>query len=402
VGPFASAANGLITDPVLLRAVFAGLVLLMCLLWAAAAAWADALSRGQALGVVGAASVLIVLAPPLLLTDVFNYLAFARLGVQHGLNPYLNAPADVPHDSILPYVTWRRHRSAYGPLFTLLTYPTAWLGIVGGVWALKAVTVAAAVWCAGLVGACAERLGRSPGRAVLLMGLNPILLVYAVGGAHNDYLMVLGLLGGTYLVLTGRERAAPWAVVAAIGMKASALLITPFVLLGARDRRATALVFAVAAALLALLTALVFGTHAPGLAEQQSAATRFSIPHVLATLVGHGEYRQCANLFVCSPAGVELAATAVLAVGMAGLLWATWRGLDWVTAAGWAGILLVVTLGAVFPWYLLWPLPFAILSRSSALQAATAALAGFLLVTHQPFLYLVAWSYHHLLLPVLP
>ena len=49
------------------------------------------------------------------------------------------------------YVTWRRHRSAYGPLFTLLSYPTAWLGIAGAVWALKAVTVAAAVGLAGLV-----------------------------------------------------------------------------------------------------------------------------------------------------------------------------------------------------------------------------------------------------------
>ena len=59
--------------------------------------------------------------------------------------------------------------------------------------------------------------------------------------------------------------------------------------------------FAIAAAILAALTAVVFGTRAPGLAEQQAAATRSLIPHMVATLFGHGGYRRCASLFVCSP-----------------------------------------------------------------------------------------------------
>ena len=52
----------------------------------------------------------------------------------------------------------------------------------------------------------------------------------------------------------------------------------------------------------------------------------------------------------------------------------TWRGGDWVAAAGWAGIVLAASLFQPMPWYVMWALPFAALARSRALYVGTIAL----------------------------
>ena len=65
----------------------------------------------------------------------------------------------------------------------------------------------ASLGCVALVWACATRLGRPALPATLFFGLNPVLLAYAVGGAHNDLLMLVAALGGIYLLLGGRQSA---------------------------------------------------------------------------------------------------------------------------------------------------------------------------------------------------
>jgi hypothetical protein len=333
---------------------------------------------------VALAGVAIVLGPPFRLTDAFNYVDFARMGVLHGLNPYVHAPIDAMRDPIFRLTSWRHQPTSYGPLFTLLTYPLAWLGVAGALWTLKALTVAAAVGAAALLGACARRLERPVSRAVVIFGLNPVVLVYGLGGVHNDFLMALAFLGAVYLILGGRERGAGWAGAAAAGVKASAIPLLPFLALGApRPRRALAWL-AIAGATLTGLTLLAFGSRAPGLAQQQASVTRYSLPHVVASALGHGAYRKCAGVARCTTIGTQWAATAVLAIGLAGLLWWTWRHRDWITGAGWAAVLLVVTLTSIMPWYLMWVLPLAILSRSRALWAVTAVLAAFILLPAGP------------------
>jgi alpha-1,6-mannosyltransferase len=62
----------------------------------AAALWA---------GVVVAYGVLL-LGPPLPLTDLFNYLHYGRMGPRYGLNPYVALPLDAPRDAAYPYSNW--------------------------------------------------------------------------------------------------------------------------------------------------------------------------------------------------------------------------------------------------------------------------------------------------------
>ena len=77
--------------------------MLSALLWALVVWLAPKLSRRAGLlwSVVGL-HVVFLLAPPLLSQDVFSYIAYARLGVEHGLNPYAFRPFDIPARSRLP------------------------------------------------------------------------------------------------------------------------------------------------------------------------------------------------------------------------------------------------------------------------------------------------------------
>ena len=105
---------------------------------------ADIPRRGAIWTVVGL-HVLFLLGPPLLSQDVFSYIAYARLGVEHGLSPYTHSPIDIPGDAVFAFAGSKDAVSVYGPAFTLLTYPLAPLGVPAAFWILKAVTAAASL-----------------------------------------------------------------------------------------------------------------------------------------------------------------------------------------------------------------------------------------------------------------
>ena len=47
------------------------------------------------------------------------------------------------------------------------------------------------------------------------------------------------------------------------------------------------------------------------------------------------------------------------------LLWRTWRGYDWVAASGWALLAISVTSTWLLAWYILWPLPLAVIAATA-------------------------------------
>ena len=95
------------------------------LLWLTSKFGESALPKRFAIALVLALHAIVFVGPVLLSTDVFSYIAYARMGVEHGLNPYLHGPAAISHDPIFRYVghDWRQTPTAYGPLYTLLSYP---------------------------------------------------------------------------------------------------------------------------------------------------------------------------------------------------------------------------------------------------------------------------------------
>lgn len=315
------------------------------------------------------------LSPVLLSHDAFSYVDYARLAVVHGLDPYLHAPDAVPTDPVFARVTWTESTSAYGPLFTLATYPLAWLPVGVAVATLKATAALSVAAVAAAVARVAAWRGLDPLRAAAFVALNPLVLVHVVGGAHNDGLTMALAMIGVAAVLAGLRATGGASLIAAAAIKSSALLIAPFALLGTRSVR---LAFGALGAALALAAAshLAFGwdwTHAFGLAgENQDRTSHMSVPVTFARLTGLG----------AGP--VRAAALALYGLGFAGLLAWTWRGGDWVRAAAWASLGLLLATSWLLPWYLIWALPLVAISRDRTLALLTLALTAYQLGARIP------------------
>jgi hypothetical protein len=334
-----------------------------------------------------AAHLVLLLGPPLLSQDVFGYLDFARLGALHGLDPYTHVAAQVPTDPAYLFVGWPFQNSPYGPLFTLASYAIAPLGLAGGLWTLKALAVLSSLTAVALVARAAGKEGHSRRYTAAFLGLNPVLLVLAVGGAHNDTLLLLAL--GAALVLTAgshpRFRAGAAALVAGVAIKVTAGLALPFLLLGAgrdgsrtRERLRVAGATGVSLALLAILGLIGFGSHAFGfisaVSEQQQLVATHSVPAETARLIGlHGTPSWWRHCFIAGFVVIFVYA-----------LWRTLRGADWRVAAGWTTLALLLSTAWLLPWYAVWPLPLAAVSGDRRLRAATLVFCAYALLIHLP------------------
>jgi hypothetical protein len=330
--------------------------------------------------------------PPLLSHDVYSYVDYARLGAVHGLDPYVHPPAAEPADPAFADVTWVDTTSAYGPLFTLATYPLAQLPVGLAVLALKLVAAGSVLALALIVARVAPARGVDPTRAAAFVALNPLVLVHVVGGAHNDGLTMALALLSVAAILAACERTGGAALVAAVAVKSSAALLAPFALLATLERGPAGRLrpydgrfrpvgrFAagalVAAAAIALAAQLAFGwdwLHAFGLAgENQGRTSHMSIPITASRLTG------------LEPDPIRIAALLLYAALFAYLLAWTWRGNDWIRAAAWASLGLLLASSWLLPWYLIWALPLAAISRDRPLQLLTLALTAYQLGARIP------------------
>jgi hypothetical protein len=333
---------------------------------------APAIPRRLLWGVTAGAVVAFVLSPPLLSLDVFSYVSYARIAGEHGLNPYATAPADVPGDPALPFVEdWRESVSVYGPLFTFLTAPLGKLSVGAAVWMLKVVaglSVGAIAWT---VAGLAALRGIDQRFAVALVALNPLVLVHVVGGAHNDALMAALMMLAVAGIVLERQLLGGIGVVAAAAVKASALIVLPFALLGAGRRGRLLAGFAIGAAAVVGAGLTLFGTSldeaAKVVGQNQGLTSRASVPGTISRELG---------LDLDAVRAVFLAA---LAIALAGLLVWVARGADWVRGTAWGVFALLVATSYLTPWYLVWALPHAALSRDRVLAGCMVLMSAFLL-----------------------
>lgn len=329
--------------------------------------------------VVGVLCALLLLTPPLQLTDVFDYLGYARLGALHGLNPYTHVLAAVSQDPSYVFSTWHNLHSPYGELFTALSYPLGLVPLSVATWTLKVATIAAAGGLLWLIAVCARRLGRDPRFPVAFIAFNPIFLAYALGGFHNDLFMLLASTGAIALFLARRDRAAGALLIVAVAIKFMALLILPFMVLAAwRDgRRWRVLTGAVLAAVaLVALSLLLFGATLPNVAQQTKILTQFSIPNLvgLAFGVGGGTHTVLRDMTIL----VGLVTIYQL------VRYARDSRRDWIAGSGWATVALIASASWLMPWYVIWVLPLAALGRSRALRVTAVVATLFLILTLSP------------------
>jgi Glycosyltransferase family 87 len=331
----------------------------------------------------------ITLSPQLELSDIFNYLGYARLGSLHGLNPYTHVIANEQYDPVSLFVTWHHWPSPYGPLFTLLTYPLGGMSLSGGYWVIKVAMVLLSAGFVALVWQSARQLGHDPRFAVLFVAANPIVLIYEVGGFHNDPVMLLPAVTALSLLLARRYRWAGVALAMAIAVKFTAVLLLPFLMIAARPaRRSLHVLVGVGAGgiPLAVTSVAAFGFALPNAADQSTIVTALSVVNLVGVILGFGG--TTGGVAVASKVALLASVTALVAL-------AARRGRpDWLSGGGWATLALLACMSWFMPWYISWALPLAALSASPQLRRAALAFTAFAAITFLPVTRTVLTNLH--------
>ena len=158
------------------------------------------------------------------------------MGELYGFNPYLAGPHALAVDPLYQYIgsKWIDTPTVYGPVFTALSYLLAPLSISASVFAYKAIAALSSLAIVALVWNGARLRGVDQTRAAALVGLNPLIVVYGVGGGHNDLLMLAPMVAGIVLLLQRRGRLGAGSIVLGAAVKVTAGLMLPFALADAR------------------------------------------------------------------------------------------------------------------------------------------------------------------------
>jgi hypothetical protein len=423
-GPLGGLAPWVTRDPKILRDLFTGALVVMYACYLASLRYAPRAPAAWTIAAILAVHAILFLSPPLALTDVFNYVNYGRMEVVHHLNPYTTVPILEPHnDPAFSLSNWHQLLSPYGPLFTLITFVVVPLGLAGSFWALKAVLMIASlslifvVWKAArlLADRAPEDAGRGsrlridPVAAIALVGLNPIVIMWGLGGDHNDFITMLFVMLAFYALLRAgtmpgvagpaEEEAskrtelllmagAGASLMTAVALKASAGILIPIVL-GSQlagwgsgrsavlhRRHLLQLLAGMALAALVWGTASVaaFGPHLPDLATQGRLVTMDSVPNLLGMALLQGGETTTLRLILSGVLALTIVACSVLA----------YRRRESLSGAGWATVALLVTLSWVLPWYVLWLLPLAALAGSRRLRTVALVLGVYFIAAWSP------------------
>lgn len=303
--------------------------------------------------------------PPLFSRDVYSYLAQGAMA-EAGLEVYRDGPAVLggPLAAEVPAI-WQHTPTPYGPVALLLARVVVRVTgdhVVPGVLAMRLVALLGTAVLAVTLPALARRCGVDPAHAVWLGLLNPLVILHLVGGAHNDAVMLAGLVAGLLAALDRRP------VVAAVLVTLAALVKAP---------AAAGLVF-VAPLWAARLTGPLARSRAWLATATVSAATAFGVTALAGTGVGwigalhtpvsSGNWSPSSTMgrltrLLLEQIGADVAPHAVTFWRWAGLVavlgagsvaWLRRDRLGPVHALGLALGAVVVFGPAIRPWYLLW------------------------------------------------
>ncbi|GLZ34269.1 hypothetical protein Lesp02_64560 [Lentzea sp. NBRC 105346] len=317
----------------------------------------------------------LLFAPPLFSKDIYSYLAQGQLALT-GFDPYAVGPS-VLQSTLSENVSWVwQHTPApYGPLFILVAKAIVWAtggSVIGGVVAMRlALAVGLALLCWALPG-LARHLGGRGDVALWLAAANPLILVHLVGGAHNDLLMVGLMAAGVLLVLDHRHVSGFALVALAFSVKATAVVVVPFLIWvwaarldGDQRKRFQKALGAGAAVFLGVFAActLVAGVGLgwiPALRSSSMIVNWLSIPSAVGDFV-----RMIVNWFVHVDGGIFMGvARALGSILLLFIAWRQWRaaregGPNAIRCAAITMLAVALLSPATLPWYFSWPLALA-------------------------------------------
>ena len=307
---------------------------------------------------------------PLTSTDIFNYIAGARLLWVHGENPLTTPPLAHPEDWSFGLLTfWQNIPSPYGPLWSLLAAVPVALGgdsPLRTVLAFKALVIGAFLATSLLVYITARRIRPdSAVPAVLAFSWNPLAVLHVAGNGHNDVLMMLCVLIFLYALTRGWVAAALVALAASALVKYASLLVAPvFLVWWLRSRQRAPLrdllIGSLGGVLLAVAVYAPFwdGRETVSTALDEGSYYTVSVPAAIrGALLQVTSASRAEQVTMLLTRGLFLAALAWILLRLRG------DRVGRLAEAGFLAFFAYLTLAASYfsPWHVLWPLSFAVL-----------------------------------------
>jgi len=334
------------------------------------------------------------LGPVMFSRDVYSYAAQGRI-VAIGLDPYRVGPLVLGRGSgYVAFVdwTWMKTPAPYGPLWTKFAGVASAIGgdnPLVSVLLLRLASFAAWAFAGWMIYRVARRLGSDPMRALLLVTCNPLLIIQAISGVHNDALVLALALVAVELTLSHRWRWAALVIGCAASVKMpviAGLVFLPWAMPGqtARERlrrAAESLLIGVATmASIAWATGLGWGWV-------DSLRTTGRYTGLMSPLQSLGEVGRD----LASVVGIEISRSGtesvlitlglIVAVGLA-LVILSRSDRDAPPVALGSALLAVALLGpTLYPWYILLPLALMSLSRYQSKRTAVVVLSVLLTVS---------------------
>ncbi len=372
--------------------------------------------------VAAALRLLLLPLPPTLSDDVLRY-AWDGKVVRSGLNPYLLAP-EAPELELLRDELWQRmpHRqvpTVYPPLALALfcaagVLPRPLLSIK----ILLVLVELAGCWLLILT---ARRLGLTAGRAIWYCW-NPLVCLEVAGMGHVDALVVATTVAAVYFLVDNRRRPVAAAAVAAAGVLSKLVPLVALPMWARHSRRpAVFLIAALGLVSLFMLPILITAGGAPPGLVTYGVSWEFNGPiyeplwrllewlalddvvkstiDQLKGLTGRHDSLNLLYPYVYP----QLLAKLLLAGAFSIVFVSGLRKRHPVLGSGYIFGGLVLCAATVYPWYLLWVLPWAALARHRAWLALSAVMPLSYLpqtmdVPLYPWFYLAIWTPFFILL----
>lgn len=172
-----------------------------------------------------ALSLLALVSPPLLSTDVFYYAATGELVASAAGNPYIATLDHFPEITISQFVYWTDFPTPYGPVWTDLSALLVWLSPdtpVAVSLAFKALAATSHLAAAGLIFVIVRRIYPDAAYAALVLyAWNPLVVLEAAGNGHNDAVTASLTLLAYWLLLEGLPYIGFIGALLSVGVKAT-------------------------------------------------------------------------------------------------------------------------------------------------------------------------------------
>jgi len=330
------------------------------------------------LSVAAGAAAILLLAPPLFSRDIFSNIYYGKIVAHYRANPYVVSPQRFINDPAFTTIStyWKNTPIVYGPFYTLFSAGLAQMsgeGLISSIYVNKGAMAAFHLGTALLLW---KLLGRFyPQRRLagtVAYAWNPLVLIHSVGGGHNDVMMAFFAVLALYLALAGHERSAVFSLTLSVLTKyvtAILLVILLFYLLRRharwRDRLREA---AVCALIILITTAVLFAPFWEGAATLQTTrenlklTTPCSTGSLLARLLGYifslvlRLPAERAHSLGWSCARLLLTLTFLALFAMLALRCRSREDLleSWTLAL----VAYLITASYLYPWYMVWVIPF--------------------------------------------